>query len=237
MASRLQRPRGPVAARPTPALWLPMRVWDAPTRLFHWLLAALVVFSYVSIQLNWLDLHILSGETILALLAFRLVWGLVGSQTSRFGALLGHPLAALRHLGRLHKPEPDTEIGHNAAGGWMVLALLVVLLIQVVSGLLAYDADAFIGGPLTHLISESAGARALKLHRTIITALEVLVALHVLAVLFYAVVKKQNLVRPMITGKKRLPATTRAPRMASPALAAAIFIIAAALVWLLVTRI
>jgi cytochrome b len=83
-----------VPARATQALWLPMRVWDAPTRLFHWLLAALVVFSYVSIRLNWLDLHMLSGEAILALLLFRLVWGVVGSQTARFGSLLGHPLAA-----------------------------------------------------------------------------------------------------------------------------------------------
>jgi cytochrome b len=226
-----------VPARATQALWLPMRVWDAPTRLFHWLLAALVVFSYVSIRLNWLDLHMLSGEAILALLLFRLVWGVVGSQTARFGSLLGHPLAALRHLGALHRREPDTEVGHNAAGGWMVLLLLVAVLVQVVSGLLAYDADAFIGGPLTHLVAESTGGTALTVHQISFTVLEILVALHVLAVLFYAVVKRHDLVRPMITGKKRLPAITRAPRMASPWLAAVIFAVAALLVWLLVTRI
>jgi cytochrome b len=214
-----------------------MRVWDAPTRLFHWLLAALVVFSYVSIQLNWLDLHMLSGETILALLLFRLAWGVVGSQTARFASLLGHPLAALRHLAALHRREPDTEVGHNAAGGWMVLVLLAALLVQVASGLLAYDADAFVGGPLTHLVPEAAGGTALAVHQVSFTVLEILVALHVLAVLFYAVVKRHDLVRPMITGKKRLPAITSAPRMASPWLAAAIFAVAALVVWLLVTRV
>jgi len=213
-----------------------MRVWDAPTRLFHWLLVVLVVFSYASIKLNWLDLHILSGETILALLLFRLVWGVVGSQTARFGYFLRNPLAGLRHLAALGRREPDTELGHNAAGGWMVVVLLAALLAQVGSGLFAYDTDAFVGGPLTHLVPEAAGTRALAVHHLSFTVLAIVVGLHVLAVLFYAVVKRHDLVRPMITGKKRLPATTRAPRMASPLLAAAILVVAAALVWLLVTK-
>lgn len=237
MASRPKRPRGSVPARPTQALWLPMRVWDAPTRLFHWLLATLVVFSYVSIELNWLDWHIRSGEAILVLLLFRLVWGVVGSQTARFGFFLRNPLAGLRHLASFTRREPDTELGHNAAGGWMVLVLLAALLVQVGSGLLAYNTDAFIGGPLTHLVPEAIGTQALAVHHISFTVLEIVVALHVLAVLLYAVVKRHNLVRPMITGKKRLPATTPAPRMASSLLAAAILIVAAVLVWVLVTKI
>jgi cytochrome b len=222
--------------RPTPALWLPMRVWDAPTRLFHWLLVGLVVFSYVSIRLNWLDWHIRSGEAILTLLIFRLVWGVVGSRTSRFASFLRSPLSALRHLAAFGRREPDTEVGHNAAGGWMVLVLLAALVVQVVSGLLAYDTDAFVGGPLTHLVPEATGTRALALHHLSFTVLEIVVALHVLAVIFYAVIKRHNLVRPMITGKKRLPAATPAPRMASPTLAAAILLAASVLVWAAVTR-
>ena len=236
MAPRPQRPRGSVPVRPTQALWLPMRVWDAPIRLFHWLLVVLVVFSYASIQLNWLDLHILSGETILTLLLFRLAWGVVGSQTARFGFFLRNPLAGLRHLAALGRREPDTELGHNAAGGWMVVVLLLALLAQVGSGLFAYDTDAFVGGPLSHLVPEATGTRALALHRASFTVLAIVVGLHVLAVLFYAVVKRHDLVRPMITGKKRLPATTRAPRMANPLLAAAILVVAAGLVWVLVTK-
>lgn len=237
MASRPQRPRGSISARPTQALWLPMRVWDAPIRLFHWVLVGLVVFSYVSIQLNWLAWHMRSGEAILALLLFRLAWGVVGSQTARFTFFLRNPSAGLRHLASLTRREPDTELGHNAAGGWMVVVLLAALLVQVGSGLLAYDTDAFVGGPLTHLVPEAIGTTALTVHHISFTVLEIVVALHVLAVLFYAAVKRHDLVRPMITGKKRLPATTRAPRMASPLLAAAILLAAALLVWLLVTRI
>ena len=233
--SRSPRSR-PIPARPTAALHLPMRVWDGPTRLFHWALAGLVVFSYVSIRLNWLDWHMRSGEAILALLIFRLAWGVVGSQTARFSSFLRSPLVALRHLAGFTRRAPDTQVGHNAAGGWMVLALLAVLLVQAVSGLLANDTDAFVGGPLSRHLSDAAGTTALAVHRISFTVIEIVVALHVLAVIAYAVVKRHDLVRPMITGKKRLPATTRAPRMASPLLAAAIALAAAALVWGLVTR-
>lgn len=236
MASRPQRPRGAVPARPTPALWLPMRVWDAPIRLFHWLLVALLLFSYVSIQLDWLSWHMRSGEAILVLLLFRLVWGVVGSQTARFGSFLRNPLDGLRHLAAITRREPDTELGHNAAGGWMVVVLLATLLVQVGSGLLAYDTDAFVGGPLTHLVPEATGTLALRVHHISFTVLQIVIALHLLAVLFYAVVKRHNLLRPMITGKKRLPATTPAPRMASSLLALVILLVAALLVWLLVTR-
>lgn len=221
---------------PPPGLHLPMRVWDGPTRLFHWALVGLVVFSYVSIRLNWMAWHMRSGEAVLALLLFRLVWGVVGSQTARFSQFLRSPLAALRHLRHFPRREPDTQVGHNAAGGWMVLVLLAVLLTEAISGLLANDVDSFVQGPLASRISEAAGATALWLHYRSFTLLKIIVLLHIAAVIAYAVVKRHNLVRPMLTGKKRLPATTRAPRMASPALAAAIFAAAALLVWVVVTR-
>src|SRR5579863_6148360 len=118
-----------------PALFLPMRVWDLPTRIFHWLLVLLVPCSYISMRLNLMGLHMALGHTVLALLLFRWVWGFIGSDTARFGKFLASPARALRHLLRLRVREPDTEIGHNAAGGWMVLLLLVLLSVQVGAGL------------------------------------------------------------------------------------------------------
>jgi cytochrome b len=111
----------------TQTIRLPMRIWDAPTRLFHWVLVLLIATSYVTVQNNWMDLHLLSGYAILTLLLFRLVWGFIGSDTARFARFLRSPFAALRHLASFTKREPDNEVGHNEAGGWMVLVMLVVL--------------------------------------------------------------------------------------------------------------
>ena len=116
-----------------------MRVWDAPTRLFHWLITLLVIFSYVSIKQDWVQLHFLSGYTILTLLLFRIAWGFVGSQTARFSQFMRSPIEGLRHLAHFPRREPDTEIGHNAAGGWMVLILLAALAAQVGTGLFSND--------------------------------------------------------------------------------------------------
>src|SRR5271154_2539662 len=102
-------------------LVLPMRIWDLPTRLFHWTLVILILTSWLSAQLDWMRLHIWCGFAVLTLLLFRLIWGFIGSDTARFAYFLKSPIAAAQHLMHLHRREPDTEVGHNAAGGWMVL--------------------------------------------------------------------------------------------------------------------
>ena len=102
-----------------------VRVWDLPTRLFHWLTVPLVAGAWATQRLNWIDLHVRLGETLLALVLFRLMWGCVGSETARFRRFLAPPAAAWRHLRHLLRREPDLQVGHNAAGGWMVLLLLV----------------------------------------------------------------------------------------------------------------
>jgi len=216
-------------------MMLPMRVWDMPVRLFHWVLVILLAVSWVSIEfLNDMRIHMLSGQALLVLLLFRLVWGFIGSDTARFSRFLGSPLAGLRHLRRFGRREPDTQVGHNEAGGWMVLAMLLVLLAQVLTGLFANNEDSFVEGPLSRLVGSEWGAWALQQHHRLFTAIQVLVALHLLAIFAYAVVKRHNLLHPMITGKKRLPAATPAPRMRSPYLALAILATAAALVWAVV---
>jgi cytochrome b len=217
-------------------LRLSMRVWDLPTRLFHWAIVALVATSYVTTQLDDIQLHLLSGYTILALLLFRLAWGFVGSDTSRFGRFVKSPVAAFRHLAAFPKREPDDEIGHNAAGGWMVLVMLLLLAVQVGTGLFSND-DVVTQGPLAQFVSKAVSDRITGYHALNFNILLGAIGLHVVAIAAYAAVKRQNLLRPMITGRKRLPGSTRQPRMASPVLAAALVALAACLVWVLATRV
>lgn len=222
--------------KPTSGLILPMRIWDLPTRLFHWLLVVLIIASYLTIKLNMIPLHMLCGETILVLLLWRLVWGLIGSETARFSQFIRSPMAAIRHLLHFARREPDTQIGHNEAGGWMVLGLLALLLAQIGTGLLGRNDEDFVEGPLSKLIAGPLSEKLMGFHFVIFDAIEIVVLLHVIAIIAYAVVKRHDLVRPMITGKKRLPAATAAPRMASTALAVALLAIAGGAVWIVVTK-
>ena len=210
-----------------------MKVWDAPTRLFHWTIVLLVAFSYVSADRGWAELHYLSGYTMLSLLLFRLIWGFVGSETSRFGKFLRNPVEGWRHLAQFGRREPDVEIGHNAAGGWMVLVLLMLLLLQVVTGLFSYgDVDAY--GPLSKYLTRAQGEQVVALHALNFNVILGAIVLHVLAVAAYYAVKRHNLIAPMFTGRKRLPGNLRQPRMASPLLAILIIVVAGSGVWLLV---
>jgi cytochrome b len=217
-------------------LQLPMRVWDLATRLFHWSVVVLVAVSYATSQMRRMDIHLLAGYAMLALLVFRLIWGFAGSDTSRFSHFLASPAAGLRHLTHLRGREPDTQVGHNAAGGWMVLLMLLALAVQVGTGLFSNDRRTATHGPLAGHVSKATSDLLSSVHSACFTVLLVLVGLHVLAVIAYAVVKRQNLLRPMITGKKRLPAATPAPRMASQILAAIVLAMAAAVAWAVATQ-
>ena len=218
-----------------PVLFLPMRIWDLPTRLFHWLIVLLLPASYFSQELGYMQLHFIFGYVMLALLLFRLAWGFVGSDTSRFGRFLVSPLEGFRHLRRWRVREADAQVGHNAAGGWMVLALLLLLAVQVASGLGAHNRT--IEGPLAKSVGQAWSDRLSFAHGLIFNLVLVAVALHVVAIAAYAVFKRQDLVRPMLTGKKRLPAATRAPRMASSALALLLLAVAALAAWAVATQV
>src|SRR5437016_314311 len=134
-----------------------IRVWDLPTRLFHWALAGLAIFSYVTGKVGhgWMSWHMKSGYAILVLLLFRLAWGFAGSDTARFARFV-HGFGAARDYGRtLLARVPRAVVGHNPLGGWMVLALLAVLLLQAATGLFADD-DIATQGPLALKVSEAA---------------------------------------------------------------------------------
>ncbi len=216
---------------------LPMRVWDAPTRLFHWLLVVLLPACFLAAELGWMDWHLRLGYAVLALFLFRIAWGFVGSDTARFGRFLTSPLAGLRHLATFRVREPDTQVGHNAAGGWMVLVMLLLIGVELGSGLGANDGLGVYEGPLARHVGEHASDLLTVIHATTKLLLIVAVGLHVLAIVLYAVVKRHDLVRPMLTGKKRLPAATRAPRMASSLLALLLFALAAAVAVVVATRV
>jgi cytochrome b len=194
----------------------PVLVWDTPTRLFHWLTVVLVVAAYLTWRLNWMDWHAWAGDALLALLLFRLLWGLFGSETARFSRFLARPPAAMRHLAHILRRDRDLQAGHNPAGGWMVMFLLALLLGQTLTGLYVNN-DVANQGPLTELSPARIANMMTALHDVLLwDALLAAVALHVLAILVYGLVKRHDLVLPMITGRKLLPDSVPTPRVTRP---------------------
>ena len=179
-------------------------VWDVPTRLFHWLLVALIAFSWWSAKNGQLDWHLKSGLSVLALLVFRVLWGIVGSSTARFAGFLRGPRGIVAYVRGQEPPLP----GHNPLGGWSVIAMLVIISVQVGTGLLAVDVDGIESGPLSYLVDFDQGRTAAAIHEVSFNILLGLMGLHVLAIAFYLVVRRRNLVGPMITGHDRSLGTT-----------------------------
>jgi cytochrome b len=197
-------------------------VWDAPIRLFHWLIAALVAAAYATWRLNWMAWHGRVGDVLLALLMFRLLWGFFGSETARFSRFVASPRAAAKHLKFVFLREPDRQVGHNAAGGWMVVLLLLLLFVETLSGLYVAN-DIADEGPLTELVPAPVANAIETSHAVVWDALLAAIVLHMSAIFVYAAAKGQNLLLPMITGTKALPPSVPAPRLASPARAVLLF--------------
>lgn len=180
-----------------------VRIWDLPTRLFHWLLVLCVVALVTTAQLGYMEWHFRFGYGVLTLLIFRLFWGLVGGHWSRFSAFLYSPASLWRYL-RGHA-EPSHEVGHSPTGALSVFALLFFLSAQVGTGLFSDDEIAA-SGPLARLVSGEIVSLASWYHGKVgKLVLIVLVITHILAILYYLWRKRQNLVRPMIWGDKALP--------------------------------
>jgi len=203
-------------------------VWDSPTRLFHWATVALIVVAYVAYLLGWMDWHARAGDAVLTLVVFRLLWGFFGSDTSRFSRFVAAPRAAFAHLRRLFFREPDRQVGHNAAGGWMVLLLLALIFGEALSGVYVQNEVAN-QGPLSDITPARIANAITAILRIFWDAILAAVALHILAIALYATAKGHDLVRPMITGVKMLPAGVAQPAVASP-LRAALLLGASALV-------
>ena len=184
-----------------------IRIWDLPTRLFHWALAVCVVSLVVTAKMNAMDWHFRLGYCVLALLVFRIVWGLVGGYWSRFKSFLFTPGQFARHL----SGKEEHSAGHSPLGALSVFALLLALVVQVATGLTSDD-EISVSGPLTRFVSGDLVSTATWWHAKIGQyLLYVLVGLHVLAIVVYAL-RGKKLVGSMVTGDKQLPATTRPSR-------------------------
>lgn len=184
-------------------------VWDAATRVFHWLIVVLVAFAWWTYKEDEMQWHRYAGYAVMALIVFRLWWGVAGPDTSRFVNFVRGPVSAWRYVsGRVKH-----LLGHNPIGGWSVIALLLVLIAQTVSGLFASDEEGLESGPLASMVTYGQSTLAAEWHEMAFNVLLGLVALHVLAIAFYAV-RGDNLLGPMITGRKDVPEMVVAPRMA-----------------------
>lgn len=174
-----------------------VRIWDLPVRLFHWSLVLLVPALWWAAETERMDLHILLGELMLGLILFRLLWGLLGSSTARFATFLKGPGAVFRYLsGR------GRAFGHNPIGGWSVVLMLLALAVQTGLGLFASDEDGIYAGPLSHHMPDIESAHILaERHETFFWVIVALIALHVLAILYYRLVRREDLVTPMVTGR------------------------------------
>lgn len=188
-----------------------VRVWDLPTRLFHGALAVAVVALVVTAKTGAMDWHVRLGYAVLALLVFRLVWGLVGGRWSRFSQFVYSPGRLVRYL--RGQPHPHDGIGHSPLGALSVFALLGALAVQVLTGLMADDDIAF-SGPLTRFVSRAVVGQATEYHTEIGQYVVIgLVALHVLAVGYYAVIQRRPLVGAMLLhGNREAPADAPSSR-------------------------
>ena len=210
-------------------------VWDAPVRLFHWALAALAVFSFVTAKVGggWMEWHLRSGYAVLALLLFRLAWGVAGSQTARFASFLKAPRAAIDYARATAAGRHPAIIGHSPLGGWMVALMLALFLVQALSGLFADDEIAT-QGPLAVKVSNAFVSRMSAVHSFNEWLIVGAVALHVAAIAVYRWVFRTSLVRAMVTGTMDYEGAEPDPRAAPAWLAALLAAAAAAFVYWLV---
>lgn len=212
-----------------------IRVWDLPTRIFHWTLVVLVVFSFTTGKIGggWMGWHLKSGYAILTLLLFRLAWGVAGSSTSRFSGFVRGPVAFYRYAGEIISKRHRAVVGHNPVGGWMVVALLLVLLAQAGSGLFSDDEIAT-QGPLAEKVSNAVVGKMSSFHGFNGWIIAVAAGVHVLAIAYYWFGLKDDLVKPMWNGWRAFDAGVAQPPMRAAWLAAVLLALAAAAVYWLV---
>jgi cytochrome b len=179
-------------------------VWDLPVRMTHWLLVIAVLGCYVTSQLatksyNW---HKYCGYTILVLVSFRIVWGFVGTRYARFAQFMRSPRRAFQYLGSLGSDAGcNSYVGHNPMGGWSIIAMLALLMAQAATGLFAND-DVSSVGPLFGWVSNPLSNTLTKFHHLFFNLLEALVVLHISTIAYYGFVRKEDLLTPMVTGRK-----------------------------------
>jgi cytochrome b len=184
-----------------------VKVWDAPTRVFHWLLVAMVGVAWLSSEEEGFAflVHTWAGYTILAALIFRLAWGFIGGAYARFSSFLRSPATTLSYVRQFVALKPPHFIGHNPLGGWMVVALVAVLALIVMSGLFAKGEEGLAGVWAGSAIGLSAHDWY-EVHELMFNLLLALIGLHIVGVIVDQLLSRDNLIRAMITGNKRVSA-------------------------------
>ena len=179
-------------------------VWDLPTRLFHWTLVLLILAQYLSGEFGLIPMawHYWLGYATLALVVFRVLWGFLGSATSRFASFVRGPGAVVRYVREIAAGRHVSIVGHNPLGGWSVLLMLASVLVQSISGLFSSD-DITETGPLADRVSDAAVEWMTRVHHLNRWVLALLIALHVIAVLMHWVIRRDNLIAAMVHGRGR----------------------------------
>ena len=192
----------------------PVALWDLPVRLVHWSFVALIPALWWTAEEGNIKLHVTLGLVMLGLVLFRLLWGLFGSSTARFSGFVRGPAAIREYLAGLRNGTGAPVIGHNPLGALSVIGLLGLLALQVGLGTVAQDTDAVASGPMARFVSYEMASAAGQIHGVVFNVLLALVALHIAAIVYYRFVKGENLVTPMLTGRKALPVEAIPPRIA-----------------------
>lgn len=180
-----------------------VKVWDLPTRIFHWTLVALFIFLIVSGDIggDLIEWHFYAGYMLSGLLVFRLFWGIAGTSYARFSSFVRDPIHTLGYTGRMLRGNAEHHYGHNPAGGMMVIALIVLLALQVLSGLVTTD-DILWDGPFYSMVSDETAELGGEIHETVQLILQIMVGLHVLAIIFHKVRYRDPLIPAMLHGNK-----------------------------------
>lgn len=213
--------------RPRPSNKSAVIVWDLPLRLFHWSLLLLFVLAYATgNRVQYYGVHEAAGFALFGLLVFRLIWGFAGNQAARFSNLLRGPRAALTHVRELLRGRAEPAAGHNPLGGWAVSVMLVLLLIESISGLFSSTFD--YAGPLAPLASDAWTDRMATIHRVNLDLLLAMIGLHFLGIAVTSILGRENLVASMIHGRKHLADSPGTTAQSGSWVLAAIAVIAAA---------
>jgi len=175
-----------------------VKVWDLPIRLFHWGLVAAIATSWASMKLENMEVHVISGACVLGLLIFRVLWGIWGASTAQFHRFIPSPLTLIAYL-KNTAAEDLGKIGHSPLAALSVIAMLVAIAFQTLTGLVSDD-DVYTTGPLIEYVESEFSEWATGMHSTNSDILLGLMGLHIAAILFYKFVKKRRLIKPMITG-------------------------------------
>ena len=212
-----------------------VKVWDLFVRLSHWLIVLLVISAWLSahygdVEYKW---HTWNGYTVFVLVLTRLIWGIVGSTSARFSQFLTFPKTVLFYLLDLVKGKSTNYLGHNPAGGWMVIVILFVLLAQAITGLFSSD-DIINEGPFVYYVSGDVVALMTGWHHFFFDLLIVLILLHISAVLYHQIIKKEKLIMAMIHGRKPFISKHEPPFVFRPFyFAVLIFLIIVFIFWIL----